>query len=247
MRIVPTYKTFFGGNPIHDENLARINSLISTYHDLPTRSLDAKASNETKFISLDEYKQRTNSGNRVKGIHHKELVQKLNRLRSIRAELMPKPVLSILEEFTRKSSSEDSAGRSTSQSLDENGIANTVGKRKDAVANVAMARGNGDILVNGKPMGVYFSRYIDSKKLVYPFQVVAQEAKYNVFVTVSGGGVGGQAEACMYGIAKALVVFNPLLKNRLRKAGLMTRDNRIVERKKPGKVKARKSPTWVKR
>ncbi|QEL58063.1 hypothetical protein CJJ09_000094 [Candidozyma auris] len=179
-------------------------------------------SKETQWISFEEYKEKAQSG-RIKVRHYEELVSKLNELRGIQTELMPHDVIATLKEFTRSTSDEKVAAQRFVKTLDEFGRANTVGKRKDAVANISMVRGEGLILV------------------------VAQESKYNIFITCHGGGVSGQAEASMYGIAKALVVFNPMLKPRLRKAGLMTRDSRVVERKKPGKVKARKSPTWVKR
>lgn len=246
-RMVPVLPTYFGGNPIHDQNMSRVEALIRKHHKLPTRTFDSKSAQEIKYITLDEYKERTQAGTRVKGIHLAELVKGLNRLRSIEPELMPPEVQLILDEFTRQTSEDSFALGTMRKTLDEFGRANVVGKRKDAAAYVSMARGEGAILVNGKPLTEYFTKFSDSAKLVFPFQVVAQEARYNVFITASGGGISGQAEACMYGIAKALVVFNPLLKPRLRKAGLMTRDSRIVERKKPGKVKARKSPTWVKR
>ncbi|KAF3990938.1 hypothetical protein FT663_00874 [Candidozyma haemuli var. vulneris] len=246
-RVVPLFKTYYGGNPYHDDVMSRLNALLRKHHRLPTRVLSEKEAKESLFISFSEYQERAQSGTRIRAVHYREFTQALNKLRVIETELMPQDVIQTLDEFSRKTSTDKVVAQRFVRTLDEFGRANTVGKRKDAVANISMVRGEGLILVNGKKSTEYFTRTIDTGKLVYPFQVVAQEAQYNVFITCSGGGVSGQAEASMYGIAKALLVFNPLLKPRLRKAGLVTRDNRIVERKKPGKVKARKSPTWVKR
>lgn len=245
-RVIPLLSTYYGGNPYHDQVMSSLSRLLQRHHRLPRRVLDERESKETQWISFEEYKEKAQLG-RIKVRHYEELVLKLNELRGIQTELMPHDVIATLKEFTRSTSDEKVAAQRFVKTLDEFGRANTVGKRKDAVANISMVRGEGLILVNGKAMTEYFTRDIDRGKLVYPFQVVAQESKYNIFITCHGGGVSGQAEASMYGIAKALVVFNPMLKPRLRKAGLMTRDSRVVERKKPGKVKARKSPTWVKR
>lgn len=247
LRIVPALTTYFGGNPYHDKIMSRLNGLIEKHHRLPKRLAESGENKEFHFITFEQYKERAQSGTRLKLVHYKEFILALNQLKNIESELMPHDVIETLGEFTQTSNVESKKAQKFIKTLDEFGRANTTGKRKDAVAKISMVRGEGLIIVNGKPITEYFTRVIDRSKLVYPFQVVAQESNYNIFIKCSGGGVSGQAEACMYGIAKALVVFNPLLKKRLRKAGLMTRDNRIVERKKPGKLKARKSPTWVKR
>lgn len=246
LRIVPNLKTFYGGNPVHEENLNRLNGVLRKYINLPTRQLDSKEFQQIKFVSFDEYKKRTQSGTRLKAVHHKELLQLLQRLRTIDVELMPKEVTETLQDFMSKSSRENKVGEKI-KTLDEFGRAKGVGKKKRSTAHVYLVKGDGEAIINGQNLLEYFPRDADRIKIAYPFQVISQEGKFNIFANVNGGGINSQAEAVMYGIAKALIIFNPLLKPRLYKAGLMTRDARKVERKKPGKVKARKSPTWVKR
>lgn len=247
LRIVPKLATFYGGNPVHEDNVNQLNALVRKYKNLPTRVLDVKELKMYKFISLEDYRKKAQSGTRLKIGHHKELLELLNRLRSIEPELMPKEVIETLLLYSSTLEDKKRVVQQTIKTLDEFGRANTVGKRKRAVARVSMVKGEGIVIVNGKSFSDFFKRDIDRSKIAYPFKVVSQEGQYNIFITTEGGGISGQAEAAMYGISKALVVFNPLFKSRLRLAGLMTRDARKVERKKPGKVKARKSPTWVKR
>lgn len=245
LRVVPTLKTFYGGNPVHEQHCDYLNGLIRKYCDLPTRPLDELGASY-KFIGFEAYKKMAALGLRVKETHHSELTLLLARLRVIDPQLMPDDVKTALEKFSVKLNIFKQVEQ-FERTLDEYGRAYAVGKRKRAVAEVWLVRGNGQVLVNGVPLVQYFGGAAERKRVAYPFQVVSQEGQYNVFVKVAGGGTLAQAEAVMYGVAKGLVVFNPLLKLRLRKAGLMTRDARKVERKKPGRVKARKMPTWVKR
>jgi small subunit ribosomal protein S9 len=246
LRVVPKLKTFFGGNPAHEENMNRLNAILRKYINLPTRLVGSEELLTSKFIGIETYRDMCQSGTRLKEIHYKELTTLLNRLRAIDLELMPTEVKAVLNEFQSKSSIFTKISKQT-KTLDEFGRAEAVGKRKCAVANILLVKGEGESMINGQSMVKYFPDITHRKRVVYPFQVIAQEGNYNIFATVTGGGISAQAEAIMYGIAKALVIHNPLLKPRLYKAGLMTRDARIVERKKPGKVKARKAPTWVKR
>ncbi|ODV78264.1 mitochondrial ribosomal protein S9 [Suhomyces tanzawaensis NRRL Y-17324] len=246
LRVIPKLKTFFGGIPVHEENMNELNAIIRKYINLPTRLLTDEELRATKFISFETYKEMTQSGTRFKALHFKELTQALHRLRSIDSQLMPKEVSEVLEKY-RNNSGDSLTLTQKEKTLDEFGRAFGKAKRKASSAEVQVVRGEGEILVNGRSVTDYFPRDSDRQKLAYPFKVIGQEGGYNIFATVSGGGVSGQVEAVMYAVAKALIVFNPLLKPRLKKAGLMTSDSRIVERKKPGKVKARKSPTWVKR
>ncbi|KAI8318892.1 hypothetical protein GQ54DRAFT_299779 [Martensiomyces pterosporus] len=105
----------------------------------------------------------------------------------------------------------------------------------------------GEILVNGKPLAEYFSRDTDRESVLFPFQVISKIGQYNAFVTVRGGGHTGQAEACQLAVARALYAVNRTTHANIRLAGLNRADGRVVERKKTGKPKARKSYTWVKR
>lgn len=246
LRVIPSLNTFYGGNPVHEENLNMLSALIRKYINLPTRVVDDKEIQNSRFVSFEEYKNKIASGTRLKPIHHKELTQLLHRLRSIDPELMPKEVSDVLAKFANTSSESTKASQKL-KTLDEFGRAISLGKRKRSVAKVYLTKGDGQVIINGRTLLDYFPKEADRRRIAYPFQVVSQEGRYNIFAEVSSGGSTGQAEAIMYGISKNLVIFNPLLKSRLHKSGLMTRDARKVERKKPGKVKARKSPTWVKR
>ena len=246
LRVVPAYMGFYGGNPVHEDNMVHLRSVLRKYKRLPTQAVDADTVKPFRFVSFEHYKELCNSGTRVRTSHYKALLEMLQRLRSIDPELMPREVSDVLKKFVVSSANATNV-RNKSKTLDEFGRASASAKRKCTRAHVYVVRGEGQLLVNGRSFTEYFLRDSDRAKVGFPFEVVNQENQYNVFVTAEGGGINGQAEATMYAIAKALVVFNPLLKKRLRQAGLMTPDSRVVERKKPGKLKARKSPTWVKR
>lgn len=246
LRIVPTHMGFYGGNPVHEENMKQLRDILRKYKRLPTQAVDKATIQRFRFLSFEEYKERCDSGHRVRSSHYKILTETLQRLRSIDPELMPKEVSEILNKYLASSMNSQSAMKKV-KVLDEFGRANASAKRKACRAEVSLVKGDGQVIVNGRPFTEYFLRDTDRSKIGYPFESINQENQYNVFVSASGGGTTGQAEATMYAIAKALIIFNPLLKPRLRLAGLLTPDSRVVERKKPGKVKARKSPTWVKR
>jgi len=121
------------------------------------------------------------------------------------------------------------------------------GKRKDAVARVWIRPGKGTVTVNGRDQDAYFARPVLRMILAQPFQVVDRESQFDVMCTVKGGGLSGQAGAVKHGISKALALFEPELQPLLRKAGFLTRDSRVVERKKYGRHKARRSPQFSKR
>ncbi|KAK4696010.1 small subunit ribosomal protein S9, partial [Lecanoromycetidae sp. Uapishka_2] len=131
--------------------------------------------------------------------------------------------------------------------IDEVGRACGVGRRKSSSAKVYLVQGEGEVLVNGKSINTAFGRIHDRESALWALKATGRMDKYNVWALVSGGGSTGQAEAITLGAAKALMVFEPALKPALRRAGCVTRDPRRVERKKPGHVKARKMPAWVKR
>nr|CAG8487919.1 11922_t:CDS:2 [Entrophospora candida] len=131
--------------------------------------------------------------------------------------------------------------------LDLWGRSFSVGKRKTSSAKIWLIKGDGLVYVNGVPMTNYFQLLKDRNSILFPFKVTDLIGKYNVWAIVRGGGHTGQSEAIAHGITKSLLVHDPSLKPILRKAKLVTRDRRSVERKKPGKAKARKSYTWVKR
>ena len=133
------------------------------------------------------------------------------------------------------------------QELDSKGRAYGTGRRKDAVAKVWVSRGSGKIVVNDRDVVQYFARGTQRLVIAQPFEVSGRVGQFDVMCTVSGGGLSGQAGAVRHGISRALVHFEPALHTILKKAGLLTRDSRAVERKKYGRHKARKSMQWVKR
>tara|TARA_B100000963_G_scaffold84733_4_gene72368 strand:+ start:13812 stop:14198 length:387 start_codon:yes stop_codon:yes gene_type:complete len=122
-----------------------------------------------------------------------------------------------------------------------------IGRRKAAVARVYLSKGKGNILVNGKDFKDYFPVDTMQYKLVQPFKLLDVYAKYDVNVNVNGGGTTGQAEAIRLAISRALCEVNIDNRPSLKSEGLLTRDARVVERKKPGQKKSRKKFQWVKR
>ncbi len=123
-----------------------------------------------------------------------------------------------------------------------------IGRRKESTARVRLMNGSGRFMVNEKEAGAYFTRLGDLEDILRPFMAVGQDVKkYDVSVLVNGGGVTGQTEAVRLGLARALVSIDANWTSALRKFGLLTRDARIKERKKPGLKRARKAPTYTKR
>jgi small subunit ribosomal protein S9 len=130
---------------------------------------------------------------------------------------------------------------------DELGRSYATGKRKDAVARVWIKPGSGRVVVNGKPIDEYFARPVLQMILRQPFQITDREGQFDVMATVKGGGLSGQAGAVKHGVSKALQLYEPGLRGALKAAGFLTRDSRVVERKKYGRAKARKSFQFSKR
>ncbi|MBQ1276115.1 MAG: 30S ribosomal protein S9 [Flavobacteriales bacterium] len=123
----------------------------------------------------------------------------------------------------------------------------TIGRRKTAVARVFLSEGDGQITINKRPAGEYFSTEILQGKIAQPFELTATKGTFNVVATVVGGGINGQAEAIRLGISRALCEVNPEYRAVLKPEGLLTRDPRMVERKKFGQKKARKRFQFSKR
>ena len=115
------------------------------------------------------------------------------------------------------------------------------------MARVRLYAGSGTIVINGKPMAEVFSRPLHQRKVRLPLQVTETEDRFNIQAKIAGGGVSAWADALAHGAARALVAFDENLKPTLRRAGLMTRDPRVKERKKPGLKRARKAPQYTKR
>jgi small subunit ribosomal protein S9 len=139
------------------------------------------------------------------------------------------------------------AGEGAKQQLDPQGRAYATGKRKNAVARVWIKPGTGKITVNGRDSPVYFARPVLRMLLNQPFVIVNRLGQFDVVCTVVGGGLSGQAGAVRHGISKALLNYEPGLRPALKAQGFLTRDSRVVERKKYGKAKARRSFQFSKR
>jgi len=133
------------------------------------------------------------------------------------------------------------------QQLDKFGRAYATGRRKDAIARVWLKPGSGKITVNGREQEVYFARPTLRLVINQPFDVADRRDQYDVVATVVGGGLSGQAGAVKHGIAQALTRFEPALRTTVKQAGFLTRDPRVVERKKYGRAKARRSFQFSKR
>ncbi|MGB3722478.1 MAG: 30S ribosomal protein S9 [Pacificimonas sp.] len=131
--------------------------------------------------------------------------------------------------------------------VDEYGRAYATGRRKDAVARVWLKPGKGVITVNGRDQGKYFARPTLRLVINQPFEIAQRKGQYDIVATVSGGGLSGQAGAVLHGIAQALTRMEPELRTEIKRAGFLTRDSRVVERKKYGRAKARKSFQFSKR
>ncbi|KAH3898786.1 mitochondrial 37S ribosomal protein uS9m SCDLUD_005121 [Saccharomycodes ludwigii] len=251
-RIVPKLNTFYSANPQHEHNMNEINFVLEKYKNLikyQQSNYDKTATAENKerphWLSVDDYAI-LGGGTRLKPIQYEELVEKLNNLYYIDNELANDEILGVINKYIRNSSNTSTATKIPQ--LDPLGRSVSIGGRKSSTAKVYVVKGEGQILVNNqKQLTEYFTKLKDRKSIIYPLQVIDQVGKFNIYITCSGGGVTGQAEAAMHAISKSLLAFNPLWKSRLHKSGVLSRDYRHVERKKPGKKKARKMPTWVKR
>jgi len=133
------------------------------------------------------------------------------------------------------------------QKLDKQGRAYATGKRKNAVARVWVKPGKGTITVNTRPIEVFFARPVLRMLIQQPIVAANRTGQYDIICSVSGGGLSGQAGAVRHGLSKALTYFEPELRSVLKRGGFLTRDSRVVERKKYGRAKARRSFQFSKR
>ena len=155
--------------------------------------------------------------------------------------------LSSLAELGTKVAGTQPAAPVHVQKIDKSGRAYATGKRKDAIARVWVKPGSGKIIVNDKDFNKYFARPVLQMVLQQPIIAANRGGQYDIIATVAGGGLSGQAGAVRHGISKALTYYEPTLRGVLKKGGFLTRDSRVVERKKYGKAKARRSFQFSKR
>ncbi|KNC81535.1 hypothetical protein SARC_06142 [Sphaeroforma arctica JP610] len=193
-------------------------------------------------------------GAELRAIHYRRMIDVLNTI--IKDSRYPY-VLDLLMPYLKPGALDDKKVKP--KVLDEKGRMYATGKRKASTARVWISRGNGKMKVNGQPASIYFKRDSERYMLVHPFLAVQQVGNFDVMATVTGGGTTGQAGAIRHGITRALYYLNPRFKGTLRaekvrektklsrEINLVTRDPRVVERKKSGQKKARKKFAWVKR
>jgi small subunit ribosomal protein S9 len=152
-----------------------------------------------------------------------------------------------LEALQSLSSNPNAEAPVREQQIDAQGRAYATGKRKNAIARVWIKPGKGVITVNGRDQEIYFARPVLRMMIAQPLQVSGREGQFDVVVSVQGSGLSGQAGAVRHGISKALTYYEPGLRAVLKPHGFLTRDSRVVERKKYGKAKARRSFQFSKR
>ncbi|KAL8843112.1 MAG: hypothetical protein Q9170_000242 [Blastenia crenularia] len=240
-RIVPASPSYFSGRPDFTDNLLNLHALLRKYQTLPT--VAPGQAPRVAWRTVSQY--RLLVGEPVRASRYHQVVEVLKRLNQIHPAVMPPDLQEAMQIYKRDVDPYAVVKRPTV--IDEDGRACGVGRRKSSSAKVYLVQGEGEVLVNGKNINNVFGRIHDRESALWALKATNRIDKYNVWALVSGGGTTGQAEALTLGTAKALMVHEPDLKPALRRAGCITRDRRRVERKKPGKLKARKMPAWVKR
>ena len=152
-----------------------------------------------------------------------------------------------LSDLSKLNQTEENSSIEREPKIDKLGRSYSTGRRKESTARVWVKRGTGKITINGKDMPIYFARPVLQMQLNFVFDVTERKDQFDVIATVKGGGLSGQAGAVRHGLSRALSLFEPDLRKPLKVAGMLTRDSRVVERKKYGRAKARKSFQFSKR
>ena len=152
-----------------------------------------------------------------------------------------------LSDLSKLNQNEEVSSIEREPKIDKLGRSYSTGRRKESTARVWVKRGTGKIIINGKDMSLYFARPVLQMQLNFVFDVTERKDQFDVTATVKGGGLSGQAGAVRHGLSRALSLFEPDLRKPLKVAGMLTRDSRVVERKKYGRAKARKSFQFSKR
>ncbi|KAF3925001.1 hypothetical protein AA313_de0202583 [Arthrobotrys entomopaga] len=240
-RIVPASASYFTGNAAFYDSWFTLKDLLYKYETLPI--LTPAEAPRIAWKSLADF--RTMAGGSVQASKYKKVQAVLMRLNRIKPALMPEDVKKTLALYKRPGF-EEMAYRKP-KIIDRFGRARAAGNRKTSNAEAYLVEGSGGCFVNGKPLYEVFPRLHDRESVLWPLKATNRVDRYNIWAITRGGGVSGQAGAIMLAVAKALMTHEPLLKPVLRRAGVITRDPRTVERKKHGKLKARDMPAWVAR
>ncbi|GAB7344194.1 hypothetical protein MBLNU457_2085t1 [Dothideomycetes sp. NU457] len=241
LRIVPASPSYFTGKPEFTDDFLELQALVLKYATLPV--LPPGQAPPVAWKTHAQYAQ--DNGENVKSSKYSRILELLSRLNYIHPSLVPMEVKQTLKRYMRDIQPHEN--KPNPIIIDKYGRARAVGRRKSSNAYCYLVEGTGEVIVNGKSLSQAFGRIHDRESAVWALKATSRLDKYNVFAVVQGGGTTGQAEAITLAVAKALLAHEPALKPALRRAGVVSRDPRTVERKKPGKLKARKMPAWVKR
>ncbi|KAJ4376789.1 37S ribosomal protein S9, mitochondrial [Didymella sp. IMI 355093] len=241
LRVVPASPSYFSAKPTFTDDYLSLSALLRKVATLPT--IPNAEAPKVAWKTVEQYRIMTNEPVKTQRFH--KMLHILRRLNCIHPQLMPQEVVEAMKRYKKPSQPGDVKPKPGV--IDELGRAKGVGRRKTSSAVAWLVEGEGEVLVNGQSLAEYFGRLHHRESAVWALKATGRLDKYNLFGLVEGGGSTGQAEAMTLAVAKALMVHEPALKPALRRAGCITRDPRKVERKKPGHVKARKMPTWVKR
>ncbi|EEQ32577.1 37S ribosomal protein S9, mitochondrial [Microsporum canis] len=240
-RMLPASPSYFTGSPKFTDYELKLQHLRAKYVDLP--SYGPREAPRIAWLVRTQFLSKINEDISVS--RYARLLKSLKVLNKIKEDVMPQEVSDFIAEFSRPRNLYQ--WELAPKKPDENGRARGMGRRKTAHATAYLVEGDGQIMVNGKAISEVFPRIHDRESAMWALKATNRLHKYNVFAVARGGGVTGQAEAVTLAVAKALLVHEPGLKSALRRAGVIRTDPRQVERKKPGKLKARKMPAWVKR
>ncbi|KAF2997822.1 37S ribosomal protein S9, mitochondrial [Curvularia kusanoi] len=241
LRVVPVSPSYFSAKPTFTDDFLSLSALLRKVATLPT--IPKAEAPKVAWKTVDQYRIMTNEPVKTQRFH--KMLHIARRLNCIHPQLMPQEVVDALRRYMKPNQPGDVVPKPGV--VDELGRAKGVGRRKTSSAVAWLVEGEGEVLINGQSLTEYFGRLHHRESAVWALKATDRLDKYNLFGLVQGGGSTGQAEAMTLAVAKALLVHEPALKPALRRAGCITRDPRKVERKKPGHVKARKMPTWVKR
>ncbi|KAF2026744.1 hypothetical protein EK21DRAFT_73490 [Setomelanomma holmii] len=241
LRVVPASPSYFSAKPTFTDDFLSLSALLRKVATLPT--IPPAEAPKVAWKTIDQYRIMTNEPVKTQRFH--KMLHILRRLNCIHPALMPDEVVQAMLRY--KKANQPGDVKPKPGIIDELGRAKGVGRRKTSSAVAWLVEGEGEVIINGKSLSQFFGRLHHRESAVWALKATQRLDKYNLFALVQGGGSTGQAEALTLAVAKALLVHEPALKPALRRAGCVTRDPRKVERKKPGHVKARKMPTWVKR
>lgn len=241
-RLIPASPSYFTTRPGFTDDFIAIKELQRKCSGLPRLPPDMVESIAWK--RLPQYSGLVGDRH-VPSSKYKRLLEIMNDLMKIHPAVMPPEVQYNIERLRRDTSTFKKKAKPVP--IDKFGRALGNGSRKSSRARAWVVEGDGQVLINGKTLATFFGRVHDRESAVWALKVTNRLNKYNVWALTHGGGTTGQAEAMTMAVANGLLAHEPLLKPALRRAGCVTRDPRKVERKKHGRVKARKMPTWVKR